>query len=69
MGHNVFNPWRHDTCTESLSVCMCVCVCVCVCVCICVCVCVCVWLHVHKKICHTIVYKAMYATMQVCAQV
>ena len=24
---------------------------------------------VYKKICHTIVYRAMYVTMQVCAQV
>ena len=41
----------------------------CVCVCMCVCVCVCVCVVVYKKICHTIVYRAMYATMQVCAQV
>ena len=34
-----------------------------------VCVCVCVCVVVYKKICHTIVYRAMYATMQVCAQV
>ena len=32
-------------------------------------VCVCVCVVVYKKICHTIVYRAMYATMQVCAQV
>ena len=32
-------------------------------------VCVCVCVVVNKKICHTIVYRAMYATMQVCAQV
>ena len=32
-------------------------------------VCVCVVVVVYKKICHTIVYRAMYATMQVCAQV
>ena len=49
-----------------MSACVCVCVCVYVCVCVCVqCVCV----VVYKKICHTIVYRAMYATMQVCAQV
>ena len=29
----------------------------------------CVCVVVYKKICHTIVYRAMYATMQVCAQV
>ena len=52
---------------------MCVCVCVraCVCVfvrvCVCVCVCVRVCVVVYKKIRHTIVYRAMYATM--CAQV
>ena len=54
-------------------VCVCVCVCVCACVYVCVrvrvCVCVCVSVVVYKKICHTIVYRAMYATMQVCAQV
>ena len=49
---------------------MCVCVCVCVCVlCVCVCACVCVCVVVYKKIRHTIVYRAMYETMQVCAQV
>ena len=34
-----------------------------------VCVCVCVCVVVYNKIRHTIVYRAMYATMQVCAQV
>ena len=39
-------------------------------VCVCVaCACVCVCVVVYKKIRHTIVYRAMYATMQVCAQV
>ena len=41
-------------------------------VCVCVLrvrVCVCVCVVVYKKIRHTIVYRAMYATMQVCAQV
>ena len=42
----------------------------CTCVCVCVaCACVCVCVVVYKKIRHTIVYRAMYATMQVCAQV
>ena len=54
------------TCMCASTLYMSVCVCVCV-VCVCVCVCVCV--VVYKKICHTIVYRAMYATMQVCAQV
>ena len=44
---------------------MCACVCVRACVCVCVCACVCV--VVYKKICHTIVYRAMYSTIQVCA--
>ena len=41
----------------------------CVCVCVCVCVCACVCVVVYKKICHTIVYRASYSTIQVCAQV
>ena len=52
-----------------VCVCVCVSVCVCVCVYVCVCVCVCVCVVVYKKIRHTIAYRAMYATMQVCAQV
>ena len=56
-----------SVCKYAVHECVCVCVRVCVCVCVRVCACLCV--VVYKKIRHTIVYRAMYATMQVCAQV